>query len=273
VNYPLHYFAERIGGERVHAVFPAPPGRDPAHWSPDAETVAAYQRADLLLLNGFGYARWLERASLRRGRLVDTSAGFAERAIPLEGSLTHTHGPGGAHSHRGVAVTTWLDPKLAILQAAAIRDALSAARPAREAEFSERFETLEADLRALDQSLAAAATAIGDAPLLFSHPVYQYLERRYDLNSRSLEWEPNEPPSRAMWRELEALLVEHPATWLLWEAEPLADTEHRLEVLGIRSIVYEPTGNAPEHGDFLGIMRNNASQLGGPGRQATSAQQ
>ncbi len=261
VNYPLHYFAERIGGERVHAVFPAPPGIDPAHWSPNAETVMAYQRADLVLLNGFGYARWLERASLRRGRLVDTSASFVERAIPLEGSLTHTHGPGGAHSHRGVAVTTWLDPELAVLQAAAIRDALSAARPAWEAEFSERFETLEADLRALDRSLAAAATAIGDAPLLFSHPVYHYLERRYDLNGRSLEWEPNEPPSQAMWRELEALLVDHPATWVLWEAEPLTDTERRLEVLGLRSVVYAPAGNAPEHGNFLSVMRTNASQI------------
>ena len=27
VNYPLHYFAERIGEKRVRAVFPAPSGR------------------------------------------------------------------------------------------------------------------------------------------------------------------------------------------------------------------------------------------------------
>ena len=58
VNYPLRYFAERIGGELVRVVFPAPADVDPAHWSPDAETVAAYQAADLILLNGAGYARW-----------------------------------------------------------------------------------------------------------------------------------------------------------------------------------------------------------------------
>ena len=39
VNYPLKYLAERIGGERVDVVFPAPAGEDPAFWSPDAETV------------------------------------------------------------------------------------------------------------------------------------------------------------------------------------------------------------------------------------------
>ena len=214
-----------------------------------------------MLLNGFGYARWLERASLRRGRLVDTSADFAERVIPLQGSLTHTHGPGGAHSHRGTAVTTWLDPELAVLQAAAIRDALSAARPQWTAEFSERFETLEADLRALDRQLAAAATAIGDAPLLFSHPVYQYLQRRYDLNGRSLAWEPGKPPSQAMWRALERLLGEHPADIMIWEDEPRPDSVARLATLGVRSIVYRPCATRPAQGDWLTVMRSNRAAL------------
>ena len=41
VNYPLAWFAERIGGEHVRVHFPAPPDVDPAFWTPDAETVAA----------------------------------------------------------------------------------------------------------------------------------------------------------------------------------------------------------------------------------------
>ena len=39
VNYPLTYFAERIGGDEVEVVFPAPHGEDPAFWSPEAETI------------------------------------------------------------------------------------------------------------------------------------------------------------------------------------------------------------------------------------------
>ena len=34
VNYPLAYFAERIGGEAVEVHFPAPPDEDPAYWEP-----------------------------------------------------------------------------------------------------------------------------------------------------------------------------------------------------------------------------------------------
>ena len=78
VNYPLRYFAERIGGEAVRVSFPAPPDVDPAYWSPPPEVIAAYQQADLVLVNGAGYAGWLDRATLRRSRVIDTSAGVRE---------------------------------------------------------------------------------------------------------------------------------------------------------------------------------------------------
>ena len=47
VNYPLAYFAERIGSEQVEVVFPAPADVDPAFWMPDKATIAAYQQAYL----------------------------------------------------------------------------------------------------------------------------------------------------------------------------------------------------------------------------------
>jgi zinc transport system substrate-binding protein len=261
VHYPLQHFAERIGGDEVEVVFPAPAGEDPAYWSPDPEVIAAYQGADLILLNGAGYAAWVQRASLPEARLVDTSAGFREQLIPLEEGVTHSHGPEGAHTHRGTAFTTWLDPQLAILQARAVRDALAEARPAREAAFQQGFEALEAELQELDRRLAALAARIGDAPLLFSHPVYQYLIRRYGWNGRSVHWEPDQLPSEAMWRELEELIANHPAKWMVWEGEPEAATVKRLEAMGIGSLVYTPCATAPGEGDLLGAMRANAAAL------------
>ena len=77
VNYPLAYFAGRIAGDRARVEFPVPPDIDPAFWSPDAEAVAAFQDADLILLNGAGYARWVHGASLPRRRTINTLAGLA----------------------------------------------------------------------------------------------------------------------------------------------------------------------------------------------------
>ncbi|MEJ2085889.1 MAG: zinc ABC transporter substrate-binding protein, partial [Acidobacteriota bacterium] len=62
VNYPLQYFAQRIGGDLVEAAFPAPEGDDPAYWKPTPEQILAYQNADLILLNGADYAKWLTLA-------------------------------------------------------------------------------------------------------------------------------------------------------------------------------------------------------------------
>ena len=75
VNYPLAYFAERIGGEAVEVVFPAPAGVDPAFWRPSPEDVVRFQAADLILVNGAGYAGWTRTATLPASRRVDTLCG------------------------------------------------------------------------------------------------------------------------------------------------------------------------------------------------------
>ena len=261
VNAPLAYFAERIGGTRVSVRFPAPPGIDPASWSPDAETIAGYQDADLILRSGAGYARWMDRASLPVAIQVDTSVGFSDRLIAAEAGVTHQHGPAGEHSHTGTAFTTWLDPTLAVEQARTIAEAFAAARPEQADAFRAGLGALEADLRALDARLARAAASIGDAPIVFSHPVYPYLERRYGLNGRSLHWEPDAAPDAAEWSALEVLLQEHPARILVWEAEPLPQTRRRLDALGIESVVYAPAGDAAPGVDWLGVMRSNAEGL------------
>ena len=261
VNYPLAYFAERIAGESVTVVFPAPPDVDPAFWSPSAETIADYQRADLVLLNGAGYAAWIQRATLSQSRLVDTSAALADRLIPVHDTVTHRHGPGGDHSHQGAAFTTWLDMEFAAGQARAVFDALVRLRPENESVFRERLSDLEKDLGGLDKRLQDVAERIGDRPLLFSHPVYQYLVRSYGLNGRPVHWEPDELPGNDQWRELTGLLAAHAAAWMIWEDEPLAETENRLEAIGIKSLVFRPCGNRPAEGSLVSGMLDNVMAL------------
>ncbi len=62
-----------------------------------------------------------------------------------------------------------------------------------ETRFESGFNALSVDLTALDRAFRLLFDRIGDRPLLFSHPVYQYLARRYDLDARSMHWEPDEP--------------------------------------------------------------------------------
>lgn len=261
VNYPLAYFAERIGGDAVRVTLPVPTGIDPANWQPPPEDILAFQQADLILLNGAGYAEWVQTAALPNNRLVETSRGFRDRLIRIEDQATHSHGPEGEHSHGTTASHTWLDPLLALEQAHAILDALLTYRPEHENEFRSHFTLLERDLQVLDEQFTAAFDALGEQSALFSHPVYQYLARRYAPGAQSVAWEPDEVPDAAALAELRALLAEYPATFMIWEREPYAVTVELLETEGLRSIAVVPGANRPVEGDYLDLMRWNLSNL------------
>jgi len=264
VNYPLQYFAQRIGGDLVKVVLPAPKDVDPAFWKPGAEAIAGYQQADLILLNGARYAKWVPKASLPRSRMVDTSASFRDRLIKIQDAVTHGHGPKGKHSHAGTAFTTWLSPTLAVQQSLAILEALQSRWPQHRAEFQGGFAALGKDLMALDQGmedLLAKNEKNKSKPLFVSHPVYQYWTRRYGLNVKSVHWEPDAMPSAEAWKELERMHASHPAKWMIWEGSPIEAAVKRLEAMGIQSVVVRPCANRPMTSDYLQVMRENLGAL------------
>jgi len=255
VNYPLAYFAERISGEFVDIHYPIPNDVDPAFWNPTVEEIVKIQQADLILLNGAGYAKWTKKVSLPYSKQVNTSKSFKQDYIHIKETVAHQHGPGGEHSHAGTAFTTWLDFSQANEQARAIMQALSKKYPAHKSTFENNYQQLSQELKQLDESLKNIVT--GDKPIIASHPVYQYLARRYGINLLSVMWEPETYPSEYEWAELEKLLKQHPASWMIWEAEPDPKTRQRLSAMNIQVVVFSPGMNRPESGDFMSVMQQN----------------
>jgi len=262
-HYPLMYFADRIAGDAVDVRFIAPADGDPAFWQPSREEVGAMQEADRVLLNGAEYAKWLVRASLPESRLVNTSAAVSDRYIEVADAETHSHGDGPAHSHAGLAFTTWMDMQMARAQAEGVRDALLDVAPDAAEAIRANAERLLTDIDALDAAFSDAAAMVGDRPLVASHPVYQYFARRYGLDIDSVHWEPSVVPDEEAMAELQTLLEEHPAATMIWEGEPAAASVAALEQMGIASVVIDPCGNRPGEGDWLSVMRSNVDALRG----------
>ena len=261
VNYPLQYFAERIGGEHVKVVFPAPADVDPVYWMPEAKTISGYQQADLILLNGAGYAKWINKATLPRFRTVNTSAEFKDQYIEAAEILTHSHGSEGEHAHEALAFTTWVDFSFAAKQAKAIAAALSRKRPDLRDIFQKNCAALEQDLAALDRTIKEIVSKDRSRPLVASHPVYDYFARRYGLNIKSVHWEPDEMPTNEQMMELNGVLKKHPAKWMIWEGNPMKQSVERLHTNGVDSLVFDPSGNTPDQGDFLDVMKQNVENL------------
>ncbi len=260
-NYPLKYFAERIGGEHLDVTFPAPKDQDPAFWQPSDNQITAYQHADLIFLNGATYSKWVEKTSLPRAKTFDTSASFKDKFIVIQNAVTHSHGTSGMHSHDGISFTTWIDFQQGIAQARAVREALTKRMPQAKADFDASFSALKDDLEALDARLLIVGRKLSNQPVAASHPIYHYLARRYGLNLKEVLWEPEDVPTAEQMEGLQKLLASHPAKWMIWEGEPARESVKKIAAIGLQSAVFDPCANTPESGDFLSVMKANVSNM------------
>lgn len=259
-NYPLAYFAETITGKPETIIFPKIDG-DPAFWKPSAQDIRRLQSAELILFNGAGYEKWAPTLTLPKSRIVDTSATFQPDLLSIETATTHSHGPQGEHSHEGTAFTTWIDFSQASQQAAAVADALIENELVDPDIAKANLTMLTSTLNAIDSELAGLTAQNKSIPLVASHPIYDYLAHRYVLDIEPLVWEPDVAPDEEQWETLEKLLESHPAKWMIWENTPLPESVDRLKEMGVNSVVFNPSGNRPENGDFLSVMRSNVENM------------
>lgn len=265
--YPTTYFAERIGGAHVRVVCPCPADADPAYWMPDDSAVAAYQQADLIVINGAEFEKWLARVTLPESRMVNTASGIKDEWIVLEEAVTHSHGPAGAHAHSGIDGHTWVDPVNAKAQAQQIADAFARVWPAHAETFKANMAALAADLDKVDARLRQVGEKLGKRTLLCAHPAYNYLARRQGWTVKSFHLDPAETPPADEWAAIAKACAESQPAAMLWEAEPLEETRTLLrERCGLPSVVFSPAEALDDTEraagvDFLSIMHANADRL------------
>ena len=261
VNAPLAAFAERLAGTAAEVVMPVPDGADATLWRPAIADIQRVQQADLILLNGAGFAGWVGQVSLPRARVVDTSRAFSDRLIATE-AITHSHGPDGAHSHAGTAAFTFLDPALAARQAGAVADALGARGLVPAADLEARRAALAAELAGIGAIAERIAATAGDAVLIATHPRYQYLARATGLTIHALDWEAGAAPDAAQLSELASRAAETGAVALLWEAEPPAEARAAVRALGLAdAVVPSFAAPAPSRGDFVARLADAFADL------------
>ncbi len=265
--YPLQYFAERIAGEAVEVKGLTPVDEDAEYYKPGAEEIKALQKADLILVNGAGLEKWRDQVMLPASRIVDTSKPFRDKYITLAETVTHSHGPEGAHTHEGMVVQTWLDPMLAEVQAAEVARALSGLVPGRAAEFENNLAKLQEDLAGIDRMFADLFKKYDDRHFLFSHPVYEYFARRYELKATSLHIEPTDTPDDGTFESTKRMLKARPAEYIVWEFDPAEEIAKRFgEELGLKSVFFETCSTysreqAEAGMDYLAIMKRNIEQI------------
>jgi ABC-type Zn uptake system ZnuABC Zn-binding protein ZnuA len=259
VNYPLEYFARRIGGDLIEVRFPVPEDHDPAYWEPSGDQIAEIQSADLVILNGADYAKWTLRATLPWSRTVVTCEDMEEDLIEIPDAVVHSHVPEGEHSHAGLISESWLDPDLAIRQAREVYDAISGRLPDHKSALEARFLDLERELKTFAEELDHT---LGQTSVrwLSAKPRFHYMLARYDTMPEVLHWEAKESISSSQWESLVSRLGGESAV-LLWSEPPLNATRDRLLKAGVQSIVLDIAATRLREGDFLSVMRGNLNAI------------
>jgi len=260
VNYPLHYFAERIATDSFTIDYLVAPDLDPAFWEPDDASLIAFQEADIVIRNGADYAKWMKRVTLPTTTMVDTSRSFSERLVKTDGK-DHSHGSGAVHSHAGIAFTTWIDFSQAAIQAEAIAKRMTRYAPGDADQIESNLADLKSDLGELDQQMKSLGEKLKEDAFVVSHPIYQYWARAYGIKIDSLEWEPEMELGTKEIADLKAIISKVSPKWMIWEGAPTAENVEALAALGIQSLVFSPAANRPKTADWLNVMKQNIKNL------------
>jgi ABC-type Zn uptake system ZnuABC Zn-binding protein ZnuA len=167
-------FARDVGGSRVVVHQILKPNVDPHDYEPSPADIEAIRKADLLVKNGVGLEKWLDKSISSagfHGAVVDASKGVKVR----RGNGEEEEAAGDPH--------IWHNPLNAKVMASDIEAGLAKADSRHAAEYQHRLSAYQAKLDALDADIARRIDTIppGQRKLVTNHDAFGYYVDRYHL--------------------------------------------------------------------------------------------
>ncbi|MFP3951654.1 MAG: metal ABC transporter substrate-binding protein [Candidatus Bathyarchaeia archaeon] len=184
--YPLSYYAEQIGGDRVEVTQLIPNNSEVHSWQPSISDIVAAEEADIILSNGAGLDHWLEddilpSIDMEGKTLVETTEGA--ELITLEGQAIDDE-----HGHAVLDPHTWISPYMAQHQAGKVYEALAEYDSANNEYYEERWTSFESELQRLDDQYMTevAARSARRNKIFTTHTAFGYLAHRYGFEQHGV---------------------------------------------------------------------------------------
>jgi len=194
---PQKYFLEQIMGEESNITVLVPTGSSPATYAPKPSQLKALKKASLYFSIGVAFEKgWLPRfQSIHEDMpIIDTCKNITKR------SISHTN---GEHHHVGLDPHIWLSPKLVMIQAKTIKDALSTYNPKQKEKYEKNYAAFIKKLEALDTKMKNILSPLKQKSFIVFHPSFGYLADDYGLTQIAIEKEGKEPSLRHIKRVID----------------------------------------------------------------------
>lgn len=179
--YPLYEFASRVAGDRAEVSSLVPAGVEPHDWEPTSEDVLMGRSADILVINGAGFERWVD--DMKAKVVANTSEG-----IKFDYEEEKKDGD-GEHGHEGsnrVNPHIWLNPMLAKHQLNKIRNVTVSADPANADYYNENADRFAAELDSLDAFIKSELANCEKSDFIAFHDAFVHFSERYALRQHSI---------------------------------------------------------------------------------------
>ncbi len=195
-------FCRQIGGDRVSAQLLLPPGKSPATYAPSPQQIQALSRAQLFFKIGLPFEKTLLgkiKALPKHPQIIDTQAGITLQ--PMHNKLDNRDQSAhhdDHHHHSGLDPHSWLDPRLALKQAATICETLSHIDPDGKELYLNNFNILSEKLKDLHENLTRALEPFAGNTIFVYHPAFGYFARAYKLHQLAVEIEGKRPKAKKL---------------------------------------------------------------------------
>ncbi len=256
---------QRVGGERVQIHTLVGYDSDAHVYQPtpaDARTIA---RADLVVINGFGFEGWIERlvkSAGYRGKVVVASAGVKTLKRTSTGGPAHDEGA-------GVDPHAWQDLSNALRYVDNIESALAEVDPKGADRYRANASAFKQEISALDGEIRTSFATIPEArrKVVTSHDAFAYFGRAYGIAfiapvGINTDAEPSAGGIAKIIRQIRNERI--PAVFLESVSDPRLLERIRSESgAHIGGTLYSDSlskANGPAH-SYLDMMRHNAETL------------
>ena len=253
-------FVRAVAGDRLEVTSIVHVGGDPHTYEPVPSDARRIADADVVVRNGLGLERWLDRliATNAKVRVVTATDGLAPR-LQADGAYR-----GHPDPH------LWMDPLLAVSYVRNIEAALTERFPLHSVDFAQRARRYADRLEALDREITGTLAGIERErrKLVTTHDAFRYFGRRYEVEVVATIWgisTEREPSAREI-RNIVDGIRKHDVRAVFFETTVNPALMLRIaEETGIHvgAPLYGDSVGPPGSGadTYLGMMRANASAV------------
>jgi zinc transport system substrate-binding protein len=207
--YPLAFFANQIGGEKVVVNQLIPDNMEVHNWQPSFSDILTLEDADILLYNGASLDHWFEEDILNiinpaEKLIVETTDGLQLLENKIENDAIESDHSEPYDPH------TWISPFLAKQQAEKIYDALIQKDPNNTEYYMINWLELKIRLEELDSNYFNSLLTKKKNEIFVAHSAFGYLANRYGfIQFGVIGISADEQPSASTYANLVEMMIDH----------------------------------------------------------------